>query len=165
MTAVLIIGMTAAFAGGTLAVANRYVKVMFLKTARRRGLAKLGRSLSSLYDTFARYRDRKKIFFYAVYLSFGIQLLNILVYILLAEALGISIPWGYFFLFFPIVTVIAMLPISFNGLGMREGMFVYLFSKIGLPSAQALSLSLTWYFIITGISLVGGIIFALRRSV
>ena len=165
VVALLLVGMAAAFIAGTFAVANRYVQMIFLKMARKRGFAKAGRSLSKLYETFAGYREHKNIFLQAVWISFGIQFLNILVYILLAEGLGISASWGYFFLFFPIVTVIAMLPLSFNGLGMREGMMVYLFAKVGVPSAQALALSLTWFFIITGISLLGGVIFALRRNV
>jgi uncharacterized protein (TIRG00374 family) len=161
----MMIGMTGAFIFGTLVVANRYIQMVFLRMARRRGFTKLGRSLSRLYDTFGRYRNHKQIFLNAIWLSFGIQLLNIIVYILLAKELGISVHWGYFFLFFPIVTVIAMLPLSFNGLGMREGMMVFLFAKAGVPASQALALSLTWFFLVTVISLLGGLIFALRRGV
>lgn len=164
VVSILLIGTAVGFIAGTLMVANRYVKILCLKMTRRLHIPKVGRAISGVYETFGRYKNHKGIFLYSIWVSFGVQILNILVYILLAHALGIAIPWGYFFLFFPIVTVSTMLPLSFNGIGMREGMMVYLFSRIGVPPAQALGLSLTWFFIVICISLLGGLIFTIRKE-
>ena len=165
MVAILLSCIAVSFVCGTLVVANRFVKTLCLTMLRRFQMAKAEKAISALYETFGRYKIHKRIFLYAIVLSFIIQILNILVYILLADGLGINVPWPYFFLFFPIITVISMLPVSFNGLGMREGMFVYLLAKIGVSSANALSLSVSWFFIVTCISLFGGLIFITRKKV
>ena len=149
----------------TLMMTNRHVKSFGLKMAGKFHAPGIRDMISGLYDTFGKYKHHKGLFLYSIWISFGIQAMNIAVYILLANALDISVPWGYYFLFFPIVTVITMLPISLNGLGIREGMFIYLFSTLGVPSAEALSLSLSWIFIVTCISLLGGVIFAIRKGV
>ncbi len=162
---IFMVAIATGFAGGTLIVTNYHMKALCLRISQKFKMGKVDKSILGLYETFRRYRSNKRAFLYAVFLSFCIQLLNILVYILLADSLGINAHWGYFFLFFPIVTVISMLPISFNGLGMREGLFIYLFSKIEIPSAQAFSLSLSWFFIVTCISLLGGLIFMVRKKV
>jgi hypothetical protein len=69
-----------------------------------------------------------------------------------------------FIAFAPVVYVIEALPISLNGLGVREGAIVYLFGKAGVPASEALSLALllvTFRFLL---GLIGGAIFALRGS-
>lgn len=163
--AILLGAIATVFAGGTLILINYRMKILCLRIMGKFHIGKAEKIISGLYETFRRYKTNKRVFLYAIIISFFVQLLNILVYILLADSLGIDVQWGYFFLFFPIVTVISMLPISFNGLGMREGMFIYLFTKIGIPSAQALSLSLSWFIIVTCISLLGGLIFMVRKAV
>lgn len=165
VVAILLSGIAVSFVGGTLLVANRSVKSLFLTMLQRFHVPKAEKAISALYETFGRYKSQKRILLNAIVLSFIVQFLNILIYILLADGLGINVSWGYFFLFFPIITVISMLPLSFNGLGMREGMLVYLLAKIEVSPAQALSLSLSWFFIVTCISLLGGLIFITRKEV
>lgn len=59
---------------------------------------------------------------------------------------------------FAIVSIASLLPISFSGLGVREGTLVVLMSKIGIASSNALSFSILIFAmgIITG--LIGGVI-------
>ncbi|MEE9543049.1 MAG: lysylphosphatidylglycerol synthase domain-containing protein, partial [Thermodesulfobacteriota bacterium] len=54
-------------------------------------------------------------------------------------------------------TVASMVPISLAGLGVREGIFIYLFTKIGTSQEEALSLSLLFFFATLIISIIGGI--------
>ena len=42
----------------------------------------------------------------------------------------------------PLCTLLQALPVSFNGWGLREGLFALYFSQIGLPRASALAFSL-----------------------
>ncbi|MDP2688907.1 MAG: lysylphosphatidylglycerol synthase domain-containing protein, partial [Deltaproteobacteria bacterium] len=53
--------------------------------------------------------------------------------------------------------VVAMLPISLSGLGLREGAFVFLFTRVGATQEQALTLSLMWFAIAAIVSVIGGI--------
>jgi hypothetical protein len=75
----------------------------------------------------------------------------------LGNAIGMTVPVGYYFLFVPLATVIGMLPISLAGLGVREGAFVALFVTAGASKEQALALSLVWFAVTVMVSLIGGV--------
>ena len=63
----------------------------------------------------------------------------------------------------PLVNIIAIMPFSINGLGIREFAYVYLFSLVGIPIHTALFMSLTVFFIRIVSSLFGGIVYVFRR--
>jgi uncharacterized protein (TIRG00374 family) len=78
--------------------------------------------------------------------AFGISFINhigsILKVYIVARALGIEVSLFYFFILLPIVHLLAMLPISINGLGIEEGGYVVIFTQLGVPLQEALALSL-----------------------
>jgi uncharacterized protein (TIRG00374 family) len=84
---------------------------------------------------------------------------------LLGLSLGARISIWYYFLFVPITSIVTILPVSFAGLGVREGAYVFLFTQAGMPRETALSLSLLVYVIsIFTPGLIGGIIYVLKGA-
>jgi len=82
----------------------------------------------------------------------------------LARALGLSISALDTFVLVPSALLIAMVPITLAGWGVREVVFIHAFSLAGVSSSDALALSLLYglVFLVTG--LVGGAVwFAERR--
>jgi uncharacterized protein (TIRG00374 family) len=77
----------------------------------------------------------------------------------LAIGLGIDAPLRYFALFIPMVALVQLLPISFNGLGVREGTVQVLFGSVGIADAQAVAMSLLYYVVRVGIGLIGGLMY------
>ena len=69
-----------------------------------------------------------------------------------------------YFLYLPIINSLAAVPISFSGFGVREGMYVGMFSQVGMPEVQALALSLLGYLASLVLSLVGGVFFLTHRK-
>jgi glycosyltransferase 2 family protein len=67
-----------------------------------------------------------------------IAVLNCYVY---AEALGMQEHLMFYFLAVPLVAIVACLPITINGFGVREGIFVYVFSFAGVTPTTALLLA------------------------
>ena len=61
---------------------------------------------------------------------------------LLGQALGVKATGWDFLAIMPAVTLATTLPISLGGWGVREGAFVLLLGRVGVPAAEALSLSL-----------------------
>ena len=61
----------------------------------------------------------------------------------------------YFFLFVPLLAVIVSLPISLNGIGVREGAGIVLFGLVGVDRAHAFSLQFTTYLVAVAVSLLG----------
>jgi uncharacterized membrane protein YbhN (UPF0104 family) len=71
----------------------------------------------------------------------------------------------YYFLFVPITSIVTLLPVSFAGLGVREGAYVFLFTQAGMPQETALSLSLLVYVVsIFAPGLIGGVIYVLKGA-
>jgi len=92
------------------------------------------------------------------------HVLQILAQIALAWALRIDAPAMFFFIFVPVVNIIGMLPISFNGIGVREAGYIFFMKRVGVVSHSALAVGLlsSGIVLITGIA--GGLVFALSRS-
>jgi uncharacterized membrane protein YbhN (UPF0104 family) len=92
------------------------------------------------------------------------HVLQIVAQILLAWALGLEVPPMFFFIFVPVVNIMGMLPISFNGIGVREAGYIFFMKRIGVESHSALAVGLlsSGIVLITGIA--GALVFALSRS-
>lgn len=105
------------------------------------------------------YRDRRREIFTAFLVAFPVQSLRILVHFFAAKAIGIDASALYFFLFIPIIAVFIALPISINGIGIREGFGVLLYATIGIGQGEAISISFLAYMIGVAVSLAGGVFF------
>ena len=77
----------------------------------------------------------------------------------LAIGLGVVAPVRYFAMFIPLVALVQLLPISFNGLGVREGAYQVLFSTVGVGEAQAVAMSLMYYIVRVVAGLLGGLMY------
>jgi uncharacterized protein (TIRG00374 family) len=101
--------------------------------------------------------------------AFGVGLLFngllISMNILLGIALGANLPVAYYMVFVPITSIVLIAPISFAGLGVREGTYVFLFTQAGLPQEVALSLALMVYAFGTVFpGVIGGVIYLARGT-
>lgn len=76
-----------------------------------------------------------------------------------AAALGLDVPLSFYVIAIPFVSIIASLPISINGFGVREGAFVYLFSTIHVPTSTAAVLALLMDAQVLLFGLIGGCIY------
>jgi len=91
-------------------------------------------------------------------LSFLLQLAIVYYHYIIAQQLKISVSYLELLVFIPIIVVVTLLPISLGGIGLKEGLWVYLFSRIGLGTEQALLLSLTITVLGWILSLPGAVI-------
>jgi uncharacterized membrane protein YbhN (UPF0104 family) len=81
----------------------------------------------------------------------------------LALALGIWISPLDVFTLVPSALLIAMVPISLAGWGVREVVFIQAFSLTGVPASQALALSLLYGFVGLVPGLFGGVVWLAER--
>ena len=84
---------------------------------------------------------------------------------LLFKSFGIDVPFLHLLVIITIISVITMIPVSLNGLGVREVGYVFFFQSIGVPDGVALSVSLLFFFLVTISSLIGGIFWLMERKV
>lgn len=95
----------------------------------------------------------------ALGLAFIVQCMATWQVILLGQALGLATPWYAYFVVVPLVTLLTMLPVSFNGIGVREGGLILLFAPYGVSKEQALALGVAWFALSVGVGLVGGVFY------
>ncbi len=101
-------------------------------------------------------------------LSFCLQALGMGAVALLGAGIGIKLPLPFYFASLPLVGIITLIPISFNGIGVREGAFVYFFGLKGIAAEPAFGLGLLFFSVQVALSLLGGIAYAAglhRRSI
>ncbi len=116
--------------------------------------------IQSLYHSIQAYSLRP--FMGALAISLLFNLVMIFINYLVALSLGVRLAFWYFLLYVPIISFLMALPISLSGWGVREGGYVYLFTQAGVPSPQALAISLSIYALTLASGLIGGLFYALE---
>lgn len=99
-----------------------------------------------------------------LFLSIIIQSARIIMHYLVARSLGVNIAVSFFFLIIPFIAIIASLPVSFGGIGVRESAGMFLFGIIGLAEGFAVTIEFLAYVIAVVSSIPGGILFISRRN-
>ena len=93
----------------------------------------------------------------ALSLSVVLQVSLVFCQYLISLGLGLQIPLAVFFLCVPLSNFFASIPITLNGLGLREGSYVFLFKMAGVGSTEAIALSLL-YFAATMVGSLTGVV-------
>ena len=114
-------------------------------------------------ETILHYRSQKGPFFKATFWAFLLQLNVILYYFLIGRAVHLDIPLVDYFIFIPIVLVIQIIPITINGLGLREGAYIEIFKYYGILPRTAVSFSLIDVAFNLVLGAIGGTIYVLRK--
>jgi len=130
----------------------------------RRDFFGLRRYVREFYFSLHEFRHEKKALMVMLAISLIYQAIQILAIYFLALSLGIQLSPLYYFIFIPVIQAVSMIPISLNGLGVREGTWVLLFSGAGVPAAAAFSMSILSLLVMTGTSVFGGILYLFDRN-
>jgi uncharacterized membrane protein YbhN (UPF0104 family) len=96
-------------------------------------------------------------------LSFVVQAANVVVVWMVGQALAVPIPWTYYCIFVPMVTLLTLIPVSLNGMGVREGGTVLFLAPLGIPAGTALSLAFLTFAVYGAASLLGGGVYLFGR--
>ncbi len=81
------------------------------------------------------------------------------VLVVLTHALALDVPWSYCFVFGPLVNILTAIPVSLNGLGVREGGYAFFLSHIGVARESAIAFALTWFGVVLVCGLVGAVVY------
>ncbi len=117
----------------------------------------------SIADVSNELRRNPRLFIEACLLGLVVQGLTLGAYALMARSILPDIPILYFFTFFPLIEIASLVPITVNGIGLKEGLIVL---SLGMSHVEgALSMSLGILFRIVGIffALIGGALLLNRK--
>lgn len=110
------------------------------------------------------YRARVGTVVLALAASLVLQALAVWYYVSIARALRIPLAVQAAFLMVPLCTLLQAVPISFNGWGLREGLFAVYFAQVGLPRESALAFSLVGAGLMVVLSLSGAVAWLARSQ-
>jgi uncharacterized protein (TIRG00374 family) len=117
-----------------------------------RGVRKLLDAVTGLKSI---YLPRRRLLVVTTLLSVVVQAANVVLVWLIGRALGVPVPGAFYWVLVPVVTLLTMLPVSLNGMGVREGGTVLLLVPLGVGSGTAMSLAFLWFATFTVVSLAG----------
>jgi len=112
------------------------------RLAGRRGVA---RFFGAVHEGIDHLRHRPMVIAQVLAAALVYQLAVITAALLASHALGIHIGPTALLAFLPAVAIVQVLPISFGGLGVREGALVLFLKPLGVPTSQAVALGLLLY--------------------
>ena len=122
------------------------------------------RMAANVTKGFALFKGRADVLHKATAWSFLLQLNVIAHFILIAYALDINVPTLAMFIIIPLAIILMLIPISINGIGLREAIFVFLFGIYGVSVEAAVAFAWVALGMLLVQGVVGGIVFLLRRS-
>lgn len=93
-------------------------------------------------DMFSSFNKPLALIIKSLFISFGAWFLYFFQLYLLSVALGLRINLAIAFAIAAIITALNLIPISISGIGTRDISLIFLFSQIGLKSAEAISFSI-----------------------
>ncbi len=102
-----------------------------------------------------------RVMIWTFLLSLGFMLLVVVINHIFISSIGCQIEIKDLFVFIPLIALAASLPISINGIGLREGAYIYLFSTVGFTAVESLSLALLNFVLLLLISLPGALVYLL----
>ncbi len=137
------------------------VFVRMLRELRMEKLATKTDMVSQVFQTIGRHWS---VLAFSLLISLINQLLVISVTWLTAIGLRLDVSFLYFLVFVPVITLISMIPVSLNGMGLREYAFVTLFTAIGVDRESSVALGLLSSAIILLSALPGGVVYIFFRS-
>lgn len=91
--------------------------------------------------------------------SFFFHMVQIAAQWVVSRAIGIEVPLSYIAVFHPLVSAIASIPVSFSGIGLREGGYIYFLTRFGVDESSAAAYGVLWLLVIIVNSLIGGLVF------
>jgi uncharacterized protein (TIRG00374 family) len=128
------------------------------------GEGRLARLTTKLVSAVFIYQGKGRLFARVLAWSFLMQVTMIAFYWLVARSLGLPVDFLDLCVIVPIAVLVMMIPISLNGIGLREGSFVLLLGLYGVEASVAVAFAWIEYAISLAHAGLGGIAYVVRRD-
>ncbi len=126
----------------------------------------MSRGVRSFSDAFAGYRKHPHAVAQSLLVGAAGWGFNLLAVSVAARAIGVDLSWTVLAVCIPITLLVALVPFSINGLGIREGVLVALLSKTGISASHAVAISLLIDLQMIPFAVLGAVLWTRhRRSV
>lgn len=134
-----------------------------LRLFRRLGGRRLEALIGRVEQALTLFGGAKGSLVVVLALAFLLQITVVVHFYLIARALALGLPLSFFLLVVPVATVVIMLPVSINGIGVREGVYALFFAEFGVPVSGAVAFAWLGFAMVLAYGAVGGVLYALRK--
>jgi uncharacterized membrane protein YbhN (UPF0104 family) len=131
-----------------------------LRMGWRAGLTKLLAAARGLHDALL---PCPRVLLVTTLLSVVVQAANVLVVWLAGLALGVDVPASYYWILMPVVALLTLLPVSVNGMGVREWGTVLMLAPLGVAPEAATALAFLWFLTFSAVSVAGAFFYLFGR--
>lgn len=125
------------------------------------GETKLGHILRQIFQAFPR---KPGTIVLITALSTAFHFSQLWLHAIMADGVGAALPWAILLTTIPFVNILATLPISWNGLGVRENSYIFFLFPAILSKEQAIAFGAMWILAVAITSSIGGIISVLTKD-
>ncbi len=113
---------------------------------------------------FSAYRRHWRALVVAAIFSLVIHLVQAWMHVAMGRALDLNVPFSFALIVYPLVGTFSAIPISLNGLGLREGGYVVLLSVIGIGTEKVIAFGILLFFVVACDSLIGGVMYLVQQG-
>jgi uncharacterized membrane protein YbhN (UPF0104 family) len=92
-------------------------------------------------------------------LSLAVQIASAAIVWFVGQGLNADIPFGYYAVFVPMVSLLTLLPVSVNGMGVREWACALFLAPLGVSEPLAFTLAFLWFAVQLAVSVLGGFVY------
>jgi glycosyltransferase 2 family protein len=128
----------------------------------RRSVKRLQRGLNAVWTALHGYRSETRALGLALAVTIVVQFVRILAIWLCGEAVGVDVSPLVYIILGPLLFLVTMIPITVNGLGVRESFFVFFLDRFGVPPDAAFAAGFLFFAVTIAAALPGGLILAWR---
>jgi uncharacterized membrane protein YbhN (UPF0104 family) len=121
----------------------------------------LHRNMEQIAQVFP--RDPATISYISL-ISLVFHLLQIGLHQIMAAGFGIQIPWPVLLVTIPVINILSSLPISWNGLGVRENGYVFFLAPLLLSREHAIAFGVMWLLATAISSAIGGLVLVFSKD-
>ena len=131
---------------------------------RKFGLSRLEERFELVYRGLTQLRGSLSTILIMVAASLLVQFAVIVSMWLAALSIGIEAPFHLFLVFIPLVNLSVALPLTINGMGLREAIYYLLFSQVGVPVETAVTLSILNLVVMSMTAIPGGVVYSMYKK-
>jgi len=123
---------------------------------------RLQRPLSSLWTALHGYRSQRRALALVLAISAGTQFVRTLAIWMCGEAVGLDLSPLVYIILGPLLFLVMMVPITVNGIGVRESFFVFFLGRFGVEPDAAFAVGFLFFAVTIAAAFPGGLILAWR---
>jgi uncharacterized protein (TIRG00374 family) len=151
-----------AFVLGTLVLAvalfSRRIRPLLARTAPLLRKVRLERPIRSVYEGIHAYRDHPGLLFGVFVLTLAVQTVRVLAIWLSGKAVGVDLSPRPYYVMGPLLFLVLLLPISVNGIAVRESFFVSFLGNLGVDADKAFATGFLFFVVTLALSLPGALL-------